>query len=400
MREHYPQVQFSPLIIPLVAMSAAVAAQLTGERFLAALQEGLLFVFTMALPFLVLLAAAVAGLGAPGFWRPSLAFILTLGLVLVVAINASYRDGTVWRSYWRRRSEFAGGLVLVPLAMLAALALAARVQEYGWTDARVFAVAGVMLFGGYALLYAGVALISLGGGGWMERIEGSNLALAFSGLMLIGVLASPLADPARLAVEAQKFRLEQHKVAAEAFDFNWLRDGGLRFGHDALTRMAAAKNAPAMARGAYLALAAPPEVERPTPTEIGANIRVHSKAGLPAGLLARDWSGVDGAPPCLTGASPICDAFFADLDSDGRDEILLAYGSEVHWWASVMKEGTGGGWYVAGTLAAPPCPGSLTALRQGHFTAVRPANNWRDLLVDGLRLSVNAPKMPVACPRA
>jgi hypothetical protein len=210
-------------------------------------------------------------------------------------------------------------------------------------------------------------------------------------------------------VASQSFRLDQHAVAADAFDFTWLRDGGLRFGHEALTKMAASKTAPAAARGAFEALAAPPQAERPTPTEIGANIHVHAATGLPAGLLARDWSGVAGAPPCLTNAALSCDAFFADLDGDGQQEILLAYGTDARWWAAVMKQGLDaqgnlhGGWYVAGTLAAPPCPGGLEALRAGHFAAVRPAGGWRDLVVDGVRLGVQPAipgltALPTACP--
>ena len=115
-------------------------------------------------------------------------------------------------------------------------------------------------------------------------------------------------------------------------------------------------------------------------------------------MLARDWSHVADAPPCLTSAAIACDAFFADLDGDGRSEVLLAYGNDQRWWAGLMKQGAGGGWYVAGTLAAPACPGSLEALRAGHFTAVRPSGAWRDLVVNGVRLSVDRPVLPMACP--
>ena len=334
MREHYPALAFAPLVLPLVAISTALAAHLTGERFLGALQEGAVFVFTIALPFLLLLGIAVAGLGMLGRWQPSLAVTAGLGAMLIIAINASYRDGTSWRPYWQRRTEFTASLVLVPLVLLAGFALAARIQQYGWTDMRIFAAAGLLLMAGYALCYAGAALISLGGGGWMQRMEGSNLSMAFAGLTLIAALASPVADPARLAVAAQRFRLEQHKVAADAFDFIWLRDGGLRFGHEALTGMAANTSAPVLARGAFEALAAKPSAGRPTPTEIGANIHVHSASGLPAGLLARDWAGVTGAPPCLTSASLVSDAFFSDLDGDGQSEILLAYGTDARWWTA------------------------------------------------------------------
>jgi len=70
LREHYPQAAFAPLMLPLVSLSAALAAQLTGEKFLGALQEGLIFVFTLALPLPLVLGIAVAGLGALGSWQP------------------------------------------------------------------------------------------------------------------------------------------------------------------------------------------------------------------------------------------------------------------------------------------------------------------------------------------
>jgi len=376
---------------------------LTGEHLLGLLHEGAAFVFAMALPFVLLLTGAVAGLGAAGVWQPSLGVWAALGAALILCINASYRDGTGMRPYWRRAAEFASSLVLLPLALMAALALSARIAQHGWTDNRVFAAAWLLLMGAYALAYGASALISLGGGGWMQRIESSNLALGFAALMLLGALASPIADPARLAVAAQSYRLERHHVTADGFDYTWLRDHGLRFGHEALTKMESSQAEPLVARGAFIALTAPPAAMRPAPTEIGANIHVRSDQGLPAGLLERDWSQVAGAPPCLTNASLACDAIFADVDGDGRSEIILAYGSDARWWAAVMKQGQDaqgnmhGGWYIEGTLA-PPCPGGLTALRSGQFTLVQPAGKWRDLLVGGMRLNVAGPSTPMACP--
>ena len=95
---------------------------------------------------------------------------------------------------------------------------------------------------------------------------------------------------------------------------------------------------------------------------------------------------------------------FGSFDYDRDVERAMAYGSDARWWASVMKQGQGGhgkmngGWYVEGTLAAPSCPGGLTALRSGQFALVQPAGKWRDLLVGGMRLSVARPNMPMGCP--
>jgi len=252
----------------------------------------------------------------------------------------------------------------------------------------------------YAACYTASALISLGGGRWMARLERANLAMALVLLMLVAALASPLADPVRLAVTSQVARVESGKIDPAVFDFRYLRNDGLRFGREALAELAATTTAPDVARAAFLALIAQPASAPPAPTQIGANIEAHGGV-LPAGLLSRDWNKVTdtGVPPCLTSAALRCEAYFTDLDGDGRDEILLVYGTSASWWAGVMKE-TPAGWTLAGTLAAPPCRGSLDALRAGRFTPIDPLPGWRDLLVGSDRLTI-APSRPAkvaACP--
>ena len=85
-----------------------------------------------------------------------------------------------------------------------------------------------------ALAYAGAALLSLGGGRWMERIESVNLPLAFVVMSLCATLASPLGDPVRLAVANQNWRMLHGRIAPEAFDYAYLRHSGLRFGRAVL----------------------------------------------------------------------------------------------------------------------------------------------------------------------
>jgi hypothetical protein len=159
---------------------------------------------------------------------------------------------------WRRRLELAGALLLLPLALCAAIALPARIAQLGYTAPRVIAMACVLMLSAYAVSYACAALISLSGGRWMERIEHINLAMAFVALSLVAALASPLADPVRLAVASQNWRIMQAKVAPEAFDFTYLRNGGLRFGHDVLTQLSTQKSKPMIARAASALLDAEP----------------------------------------------------------------------------------------------------------------------------------------------
>lgn len=246
------------LAAPLVTLSLAATAQLCGQRLLHILARGLTHAFTILLPLLLALAAFTLLFWLSRGGVPPFTLGAAEGLLLVIAINASYRGGGEWRSMWRRRLELAGALLLLPLALCAAIALQARVAQLGYTAPRVVAMACVLMLSAYAVAYAGAGLISLSGGRWMERIETVNLAMAFVGLSLVAAMASPLADPVRLAVASQDWRLMQGRVAPEAFDFTYLRNGGLRFGQDLLTQLVQDRNRPAIARGASAILDAKP----------------------------------------------------------------------------------------------------------------------------------------------
>jgi hypothetical protein len=246
------------LAAPLVTLSLAVAAQFCGRGLLHLLERGLTLAFTILLPPLLPLTTFTLLFWVLRGGVPPLGLTAAEGLLLVIAINASYRGGGEWRSMWRRRLEFMGALLLLPLALCAAIALQARIAELGYTAPRVVAMACVLMLSAYAVAYACAALISLSGGRWMERLEHINLAMAFVGLTLVAALASPLADPVRLAVASQNWRIMQGKVAPEAFDFTYLRNGGLRFGHDVLTRLAVEKSNPAIAQAASALLDAEP----------------------------------------------------------------------------------------------------------------------------------------------
>jgi hypothetical protein len=220
--------------IPLTSISFAAAAQLRAGTLLHLLKRSAVISFAFLLPPLIFFAAVTILSAAFGHWRPSLALCGLQGLLLLIGINASYRGGEEWRPLWRRRAEFLAAVLLPPLALLGVLALHTRVGQYGFTGPRIIAMASMLLFIAYGLTYAGAALISLGGGRWMARIERVNLPMAFVVMSLCATLASPLGDPVRLAVANQNWRMLHGRIAPEAFDYAYLSRFGLKFGRAVL----------------------------------------------------------------------------------------------------------------------------------------------------------------------
>jgi hypothetical protein len=403
LRAHYPD--FHPamdparLILPLVGVASAVGFSLTagGSSMRRLTRRLLLTCLTIALPLGVAGSIALVAAHLTVMAQPLWAF-LSAATLLLVAFNASYRAGAR-RGLWRRGSELAAAFLMVTLCVLAALALRSRVLELGWTPGRIYAALAILFLGLYGTAYCFAGLISIGGGRWMQRVESANRALA---VLLLGcalLLCTPLADPLQLAVKAQAQRLAAGADPA-AFDFVWLRRDGVRFGRQALLEMTAAQS-PEVARDAAVVLSAAPGADAPPPSQIGANITVRTPgARMPETLLRRDWSKVPGAvPPCLTRARLSCDAWFMDLDRDGTPEILLVYGTDTRWWASVMKRDVRGDWNAAASFASPACRGTLSAMRKGDLYMADPAPTWQDLLVAGFRLTAKpGPKPDLPCP--
>ena len=378
-----------PVSLLLLALIGALGFQFTAAlpAFMTAIKDVLVAMATIALP-LVSTAAVLLISTTLENGPPSLPILLATMAGLTIAVSASHRGGEPeGRRAWRDGFEVFGAALLLILACMAAWSLDARVSAFGWTAARLFAACGVALFAAYGVGYSAAALAWLVRGDSMHRLQSVNLVLAALLFLGCAALASPLADPLRLAPRFQMVRLELGKVGVEEFDFANLERDGARFGRDALVRLSHSLY-PDIARAASRERGA--VADRLNPTEIGANIAVRTDgAVLPATLLARDWSQVMGVPACLNTAAEICDAYFLDLNGDRREEILLVTGTEVRWWAAVMQADEAGRWSLAGRLASG-CGATLSDLRSGRFAALPALPRWGDLSVAGKRLTVTS----------
>jgi hypothetical protein len=69
---------------------------------------------------------------------------------------------------------------------------------------------------------------------WMQQIKPVNVLTAVCLMVLIGLLYSPLLSPMRIGVQSQLARLNEGKVSASAFDYQYLRFSGGQYGDAAL----------------------------------------------------------------------------------------------------------------------------------------------------------------------
>lgn len=394
LKAHHPGIEFQMqptfLNLPLLGLASAGAFALTAHGPVRAhARAALLACATVALPLAIAAALVVMGVHLFGHAVPA-GYLLGLATLVLLAFNASYREGV--REPWRKYGEYAAGFVILALAMAGAGALHVRVVTEGWTDMRIYGCVAAAMLTLYGLCYAGAALISSGGGPWMKVVEYANPLLAILLALICLALSTPLFDPLSVAVKSQVAALRN----PEQFDFAWLRQGAGRFGPEALAKLVRSPDGD-VARAASQAMGLP-AIAAPTPSEIGANITLHTAGRLPQALLAQDWSGAK-VPPCLTRAGLGCDAWFLDLNGDGRQEILLVHGDDTRFWASVMQLERGH-WKAAASLASPPCPGLLSRMRARGLLLANPVPEWRDVLVAGMRLTpVSPPPAELPCPR-
>jgi hypothetical protein len=390
-------IQHEWFAIPIICMAGGGAIHLTdirpamvrGARTLA------LTLLSWLLPMITLIVAGFlaslpfTGLTVLWSFGHASALLLTSAAVLIILINAAYQDGDAERlpPNVLRKSASLAALLPLPLALIAADALHLRVAQYGWTVDRIWLAASVSLACGYA---GGYAHAGVARGPWLVRIERWNFIMSLCTLVVLAALFTPIASPARIAVADQMARLHSGKVAPEKFDFANLRWNGGRYGREALATLAKSGN-PFVRAAANRAAEQTSRYGLPVLDAVDMTnlITIYPRGrALPNSFTAEEWSKQPSylSTGCVNGAW--CDAVLADLDGDGREEVLLF--SKTPTGVSVFSEDAKNNWHVAATLGVPwNCPGVLDALREGRYKVSPPSKIWSDIEVGGVRLRVH-----------
>lgn len=389
--------------IPVTTAAFACAIHVTDVR--PAIVRGIrtlsLTLLAWILPIAALLVAGFlltlpwTGLEALWATRRATSVLLGTAALLIVLINAAYQNGEASGRVARlvRWSARLAALALLPLVAIAVHALWLRVGEHGWTSERLVAAACLLVAGCYALGYGWAAIRR---GPWLAAIAPVNVFAAFVVLAVLLVLFSPLGDPVRISVNSQLARLEQGKVPAAGFDFDYLRFEGKRFGQAALVRLAGRSegaDAVFIREQAALALARKARwdgVPLEKPQHLAENIHVWPPgARLPASFLEKNWAQSNhwALPKCLSQRAQTCDAYLVDFDGDRRDEVLLlATGTQAG--NVILRESASGEWNPVARLpdSLHRCAPLREQLRTGSFRLVEPAG--RDIEVGGKRIEV------------
>lgn len=380
--------------IPASALAFAAAVHLTDVRL--GLIQG---VRTVALTLLGWLLPLLAGLtlaflaalpftGLAPLWKTGSAAAILIGAggSLIVLINAAYQDGGREKPLpaalqWAMRL---GGLLLLPLTLLAAYALWLRIGQYGLTIDRIMAVAGVVVGACYAVGYAIAAVLP---GPVMRRLEPTNVTTSFVGLVVLLALLSPIADPVRLSVNDQVGRLLAGKVKPADFDFNYLRFGSGQMGTKALEKLSNAGGdigrlaKEAQARDSRYA----PEPPKPDNVQPLAGLSVYPAGKSAPDSLKAQWVTVAGGRCEKTNET--CRLFMLDLDGDGQDEVLIG---SPHANLDLLALGGDGVWTMEGVMAPPYCGRNeavFEALMASRFTTER--SRWNTIAVNGVVLTVD-----------
>jgi len=145
--------------------------------------------------------------------------LLLSGAGAILLVNAVIGDGRDERSAnsWLQRSALLLLICILPLAVLAAMSMGERINQYGWTPERIWGVVAV----GIAIAYGAAA--------WWAVIKRrtdfdeplrplqTKLAIGLCGLALF--LALPILDFGSISARSQLARLNAGQVTAEQFDW-------------------------------------------------------------------------------------------------------------------------------------------------------------------------------------
>jgi hypothetical protein len=390
------------LIGSIERLTAVVLEQLLNVlKWLGLLAGVILAFFTIALVFKLpdLVFTGQKAIGA--------AWLLWLIAVVVLLLNAAYRDGSAAQPYPKWASLFLR--VVVPLTVIVATtalyALLMRSRHYGLTVERVWA----FVVAGAALLYSvGYSISAFGRGAWLGSISRANVIVALALITVIAATLTPLLSPYRLAANSQFEMVRDRGLAVEEdkhanrygaasnTPLHYLRFDSGRYGRARLRELAelqTGKDATGVRLIANRLLAQKARWEQPAAVNMRADL---AKMPVYPGGSVLDKELVDTISKDLEkpdrvfafrGIGDKAVGIYVDLNADGTDEFVILTKD-----SGVVYERRVGRWSPAGNIIPQSSYTSrhdldlAAELAKGKISVI-PAK-WNDLSIDGFLFSV------------
>lgn len=364
-------------------------------KWLAVLAALILLLFTLGL------LPQLPELFGEGRRTISAAWLLWLIAVMVLMLNAAYRDGSAAQPYPK-----AIGLALrivAPLMLVVALtalyALWVRIAALGLTVDRswglVVALAGLAYSAGYTWA-------AIRPGPWMAGMGRINIAVALGLIVTVALMLTPALSPPRLAAASQ------YRVALETADTTRRRDAlrYLRFdaGHYGIRRLEQLAAITDHPRATVLRAAATeaqklenrwewqPEVSA---EQLLSELPVFPEGRVIDAELRASLLGDATLPRATVGSALLlcgrtasrCAGLFIDLDADGVDEFVV-----VQPYASDVFAHTPEGWRQQASAGAAlgraiDHDDLITALERGEVRTQAP--RWPNLVIGGQVLELH-----------
>lgn len=253
------------------------------------------------------------------------ASLLTGCCVLVLLINAAYKNGEDEINKILKLAVRIAPILTLSFAILAGIGLSMRISQYGLTPQRIMALIGVIIAFGFGLFYT----IANFDKEFMAKIKDTNIYLAILKVIIFICILTPIADPNRLSVNSQVSFLLSGKTPIDKFDFGFLKFDSGKYGTEALNKLTKNSNKAIALKASdsiknldrYEDIAIVERKLKPSKIKM-----VKAGQKLPDSLLNTDFVRSDfDAPLCGFGDyDSICSAVLIDLNNDKTDEIIFS----------------------------------------------------------------------------
>ncbi len=307
--------------------------------FLAPILAGFAIVFAVILPF--------AGLEPVWQTRVATPIFLSFAMVTVFFFNAIFQDGAS-ENYFTRingRLQQIALLILPIFGVLACYSTWLRIDQYGVTVDRYYAMVLGGLMSGYGVVYAIAALRPAKATPMIQR---SNITLALVAVLLALGAHLPVVGAASMSAASQYNLIAAGKFDPEKFDLWYLKGELGAPGARAFARLKEIKNHPqqeALEKAIKRAEEQKSRWDRPVVTpatdlrDIRSYMAVHGRGDLPSAFLDMlvKVHQYDLDHCYFRENRPKCVVTLVDLDRDGRNEIIWVRNWAVQMFVEDIK---------------------------------------------------------------